>query len=114
MEEFLFELIQFGSDLSELLERNRELLELLFVSLGTALLIRIGRGFVILFVDFAKFGFGVRGPHHFEHVQCLIGLVLGDKPARAARDAVQHDEEQNRGDGRNAELPTPLLVAKVE
>ena len=63
--------------------------------------------------DLLQLGFGVGGAHEAKNVEGLVGLVGGDQPARAAWDAIEHDEEEDGGEDGDAELPPPLGRAKV-
>ena len=43
--------------------------------------------------DLLELGFGVGRAHHAENIEGFVGLVGGDEPARAARNAVKHEQK---------------------
>jgi hypothetical protein len=50
----------------------------------------------------------------FEDGACFLGASFAREPARTPRNLKQHQEEECRGHGRNAQLPTPLVCTPLQ
>ena len=63
--------------------------------------------------DLVEFALGIIRPQPFQHLARLGNARLGNQPACTARNAEQHDQEQDGGSGGDAKLPAPLVHAKA-